>query len=143
MNRILVLATTLVLAAGCRREAPAPAPAAPAAAEAERPSAAPPASAPPAAAPASDAFDAGAFSGTYAAGRTRLEIHGEGTYGLDDAGSITSGSWTHEPGNTVRLDPASKGAEDRVYRIDGPDAIVLLDASGRPVGAPLRRQPTP
>ena len=50
---------------------------------------------------------------------------------------VVRGSWALEPdGRSIRLDPGSKEAQDRLYAIEGNDALVPLDAEGRPTGAP-------
>ncbi|GAB6196751.1 hypothetical protein [Lysobacter xanthus] len=76
------------------------------------------------------ARDTGSISGTYAAGTTRLELHGEGTFGLDEAGTITSGSWTLDPDGSIRLDPGSKDSTDRVYRLDAAGMLAPVEGTG-------------
>jgi hypothetical protein len=93
------------------------------------PSAAPapatPAVAPAAPADPASAFDTGAFAGTFAGGGTRLELHADGTYGMEAPDGVTQGAWTHEPATgAIRLDPGSKNAQDRVFRMQGQDALV-------------------
>jgi hypothetical protein len=88
------------------------------------------------------AFDRGAFAGTFVAGGTRLELHADGTYGLEAPEGVSQGTWTHEAASqSVRLDPGSKTAADRVFRLTDRDTLATLDAAGRPAGSPLRRQP--
>lgn len=125
-----------VLIAGCTRET-TPAtdtdtPAAPAV-DAARPVATPPAAP---AAPATDAaqapFDIGAFSGTFASGPTRLELHADGTYLFDAEGESGRGTWTHEPGTgVIRLDPGTKDAVDRVFRVRDKDVLAPVPAPGQ------------
>jgi pyruvate/2-oxoglutarate dehydrogenase complex dihydrolipoamide acyltransferase (E2) component len=132
MNRLALLALPLTLCLACSREEPAPdpapAPAAPAADSAAAPAPAPaPATRAAAAAPSDPAsgFDAGAFSGTFAGGGLRLELHADGTYGLEASDGATQGTWTHEAATgAIRLDPGSKTAQDRVFRMQGRDALV-------------------
>lgn len=145
----LLLASMLLASAGCSREKPADAtttgPAQPET-PIEAPAPAAVAAAPtPAAVPESPtaAFDKGAFSGTFSAGANRLELNADGSYTMEGPSGATQGSWTHEAGsNTVRLDPGSKDAQDAVLRIDGNDALVMIDAQGQPVPgqAQLRRE---
>lgn len=139
----------LVALAGCSRDEPAPeAPTAPApAASGPAPAAPTPAPVSPAAAPAAEdpatPFDKAAFGGTFSGGGLRLELRGDGTYALEGADGAHEGSWTHEPDTQViRLDPGSKTAQDRVFRLEGRDALVTLDAAGQPTTeGTLRRQP--
>ena len=74
----------------------------------------------------------------------RLVLSADGSFELTDTyrerpGSeqVVRGSWALEPdGRSIRLDPGSKEAQDRLYAIEGNDALVPLDAEGRPTGAP-------
>lgn len=154
MNRIAPLALVIALAcAACSREEPAPTPA-PEAAPSQAPAATvdpAPAPAPmpaPAAAPAAEdpaaTFDKSAFAGAFSGGGLRLELHADGTYGLEAPDGATQGTWTHEPASqSVRLDPGSKTATDRVFRMTDRDTLAAVDANGQAAGASLRRQPTP
>lgn len=152
MNRIAPLAFVIALAcAACSRDEPAPAPA-PEAAPAQAPAAAvDPAPAPtpaPSTAPAAEdptaPFDKSAFAGAFAGGGLRLELHADGTYGLEAPDGASQGTWTHEPASqSVRLDPGSKTATDRVFRMTDRDTLAAVDANGQPAGASLRRQATP
>lgn len=143
MTRFALLACPLLLCLACSREEPATSPAA-ANVPAEAPAAVPPAPATtnaPAAAPApadpSSTFDTGAFAGTFSGEGMRLELHADGTYGMEGPDGITQGSWTHEAASSsIRLDPGSKTAQDRVFRMTGRDTLVTD-------GATLRRQPAP
>lgn len=142
MTRIALIALPLLLCAACTREEPVAAPAAETPAAATEPAPAAPASvaapttveAPAPADPAST-FDAGAFAGTFAGNDTRLELHADGSYGLEAPDGVSQGTWTHEASSdTIRLDPGSKTAQDRVFRLDGRDT--LADGS-----VSLARQP--
>ena len=72
-----------------------------------------------------------------------LVLSADGSFELTDTyrerpGSeqVVRGSWALEPdGRSIRLDPGSKEAQDRLYAIEGNDALVPLDAEGRPTGA--------
>lgn len=153
MKRVLCTLPLLLLLGACRQSeaptaaAPAPAPASEPASSAAQP--APPASTAsmPAATPAAKAppaVDTGAMSGAFGAGSTQLELRGEGTYGLDEGGTVTSGTWTPAGTNEIRLIPGTKGAHERTYRRDGNDALVLVDAGGEsPAGTRLKRLPMP
>lgn len=142
MTRLALLAVPLFLCIACSREEPASAPEpspAPAAAETQ-PSPAPapvaPAAAPAPANPAAE-FDTGAFAGTFTGGGLRLELHADGSYGLEGPEGVSQGSWTHEAATgSIRLDPGSKTAQDRVFRMSGTDT--LADGS-----TTLTRQATP
>ena len=77
------------------------------------------------------AFDAKALAGTYVAHGAELELEADGTYvqvvhaESADADRVIPGTWTVEDdGRAVRLDPDSKGDEDRVLRIAPPDDLV-------------------
>lgn len=143
MNRIALLVLPLTLCLACSREEAAPTPEptpAPAAAPAAQstPVPAPAATPAPAVAPADPEadFDVGAFSGTFAGNGLRLELHADGTYGLEAPDGTSQGSWTHEAGsNAIRLDPGSKTAQDRVFRLSGRNTLA------DPSGATLTRQP--
>lgn len=144
---LLACIATLALAA-CSRQAPQPAgtPAASGAAAATAPAAPAtvPATAPAPEAPETPDFDKGMFSGTFIAGDTWLELHADGTYGLVGPDGPSVGSWTHEAGgDLIRLDPGSKEAQDRVFRIVGNDALAQAAPDGRPLPGQreLRRQP--
>ena len=134
MNRLALLAAPLLLCLACSREdaspAPAPAPAATPATTTSAPTPAPAAAPTTAPAPADPAapFDSGAFAGTFAGGGLRLELHADGTYGLEAPEGVSQGSWTHEAATgSVRLDPGSKSAADRVFRMN--DANTLADGA--------------
>ncbi len=111
---------------------------------------APPPAAPvnPASAPAAEdpeaPFEMSTFAGAFTAGPARLELHGDGTYSLEGMeDSPSQGSWTHEAGsNVIRLDPGSKSAQDRVFRLSGRDVLTPLGPDAQPAGgqSPLRRQ---
>lgn len=141
MTRFALLACPLLLCLACSRQEPAP-PAdasAPAAAPAAAPAPSPAPAAAPAVAPApaypASGFDVGAFSGTFSGEGMRLELHADGTYGMEGPDGITQGSWTHEAAsNSIRLDPGSKTAQDRVLRMTDRDTLAAD-------GATLRRQP--
>lgn len=142
MNRLVLLTVPLLLCVACSRDEPATA--AQPAAEAPTPSASAPAAPAPAVQPAlqaaapadpASAFDVGAFAGTFAAEGIRLELHADGSYGMEGPEGITQGSWTHEAASrSIRLDPGSKTAQDRVLSMTGNDALALD-------GTTLRRQP--
>lgn len=147
MTRLALLACPLLLCLACSREQPATETAptvttAPAAAPAPAPVAVPgpaPAAAAPAAEDPNADFDKGAFAGTFSGGGLTLDLRADGTYGLEAADGVSQGSWTHEAGTrTVRLDPGSKGAQDRVFRLVDRDTLAVADATG----AALRRQAT-
>lgn len=154
MNRTAPLTLVIALAcAACSRDEPAPAAATDAAPTQAPAATVDPALAPapmpaPAAAPAAEdpaaTFDKSAFAGTFSGGGLRLELHADGTYGLEAPDGVTQGTWTHEPASqSVRLDPGSKTATDRVFRMTGTNTLAAIDASGQPAGAALRRQPAP
>ncbi len=99
------------------------------------------------------AFDAKAFAGTFEGALPcadcpgidgRLVLAADGSFELTDTyrerpGSehVLRGSWSLEPdGRSIRLDPGSKQARDRLYAIEGDDALVPLGADGNPTGAP-------
>ncbi|MFZ5658011.1 MAG: hypothetical protein ACOY37_13340 [Pseudomonadota bacterium] len=142
MTRLTLLAVPLLLCIACSREEPASAPEpspAPATTETQ-PSPAPaplaPAAAPAPTDPAAE-FDTGAFAGTFTGGGLRLELHADGSYGLEGPEGVSQGSWTHEAATgSIRLDPGSKTAQDRVFRMSG--ANTLADGS-----TTLTRQATP
>lgn len=146
MNRFALMAFPILLAAGCSRDQPAPA-ATPEAPAAEAP--APAASAPrpataPLAAPAAEdpsvRFDRAGFAGTFAGGGLSLELHEDGRYALQAPDGSSEGAWTHEAAsNWIRLDPGSKNARDRVFRMASPDSLALLDSTGAPTGITLQR----
>lgn len=143
MTRNALLALPLLLCLACSREdatpAPEPAPAATAAPDATMPATAPVTPAANAATPAdpSAPFDTGAFAGTFAGNGLRLELHADGTYGLEAPEGVGQGTWTHEAAtNSVRLDPGNKTAQDRVFRMS--DANTLADGA-----TTLARQPAP
>lgn len=135
MKRILPATALLALAvaAGCSRDEATPKAEAPASAPAPAASSpAPAATAAPAAQPTDPqaAFDVGAFTGTFANGRTRLELHADGTYLLDAEGESGRGTWTHENG-IIRLDPGTKDALDRVFRIQAKDQLAPVPDPGQ------------
>ncbi|GAB2520758.1 hypothetical protein [Lysobacter humi (ex Lee et al. 2017)] len=140
MKQILVPALlALAIAPGCSREdASAPTERAAASpADAPSPGVSTPVPAPGAApADAGQApFDIGAFSGTFANGRTRLELSADGTYLLDAEGESGRGTWTHEAATgLIRLDPGTKDALDRVFRVQGNDTLAPVSDPGQ---APL------
>lgn len=99
------------------------------------------------------AFDAKAFAGTFEGALPcadcpgideRLVLSADGSFELTDtyrerpgAAQVLRGSWSLEPdGRSVRLDPGSKQASDRLYAIEGDDGLVPLGADGEPTGAP-------
>lgn len=99
------------------------------------------------------AFDAKAFAGTFEGTLPcadcpgideRLVLSADGTFELSDeyrerpgSGQAVSGTWALEPdGRSLRLDPGSKDAQDRLFAIEGNDALVPLGADGQPTGAP-------
>lgn len=138
MMRIALLACPLLLCLACSREEPVPA-------ASDTPAATPVAAAPPtaAAAPAAtpadpaSAFDVGAFAGTFTGEGMRLDLHADGSYGMEGPEGVTQGSWTHEAAsNSIRLDPGSKTAGDRLLRMTGNDTLATD-------GATLRRQAAP
>jgi copper homeostasis protein (lipoprotein) len=138
------LACLVFTLAACDRDdaapIPQPVPAADVAPPAET---APDVIAPADAAPA--AFDMRDYAGTFAAGDGRLELAADGTYRLDQGGTVLDGTWTVEQNDTrVRLDPNSKSDPDRVLAMDGRDRLAMLDNAGAPVGdAPVwTREPT-
>lgn len=149
MNRIAPLAAlSLVLATACSREESAPA-AAPQAAPAATAPAAPatparlPATAPVAAPTAEDPtirFDKASFAGTFAGGGLSLQLRPDGRYTLQAPEGESEGAWTHEAASGwIRLDPGSKSARDRVFRMTSRDALALLDTSGAPTDVVLQR----
>lgn len=110
--------------------------------------------------PRDSAFDPKAFAGRFAGALPcadcpgideTLVLSADGSFELTDAyrerpGSeqVLRGSWALEPdGRSIRLDPGSKDARDRLFAIDG-DALVPLGSDGEPTGAPgdprLRRK---
>jgi copper homeostasis protein (lipoprotein) len=103
--------------------------------------------------PDTSAFDAKAFAGTFTGTLPcadcpgideQLVLAADGTFELTDTyrerpGSRQSlqGTWAVESdGRSLRLDPGSKTAQDRLFALDGNDALVPLGADGRPTGAP-------
>lgn len=137
MIRTALLACSLMLCVACSREEPATAPA-DAGTAATAPAATLPATASPALPTDQDAaFDVGAFSGTFTGDGIRLELHADGSYGMDGPGGISQGTWTHEAANaSIRLDPGSKAEDDRLLRMTDRDTLAVD-------GATLRRQPAP
>ncbi len=136
MIRTALLACSLMLCIACSREEPATAPV-DAGTAATAPTATSPIASPAVPADPNAAFDVGAFSGTFTGDGTRLELHADGSYGMEGSGGISQGTWTHEAANaSIRLDPGSKAEDDRLLRMTDRDT---LDAGG----ATLRRQPAP
>ncbi|MBF6024374.1 copper resistance protein NlpE N-terminal domain-containing protein [Lysobacter niastensis] len=92
--------------------------------------------APAAAAPApANASDARAFAGRFSGGGTTVELRGDGTFRLQEAGAGFDGTWTaEENGTRVRLDPNSKSEADRLYAVAGTD-LQPLDAEGKAASA--------
>lgn len=99
------------------------------------------------------AFDAKAFAGTFEGTLPcadcpgideRLVLSADGSFELTDtyreradATQVLRGSWSLEPdGRSLRLDPGSKAAADRLFAIEGDDGLVPLGADGEPTGAP-------
>lgn len=128
------LACLVLMLAACNREAapPAeqPAPAADAASPAD---AAPTVAAPAEATPV--AFDMRDYAGTFVAGTGCLELGADGTYRLDQGGTVSDGTWTAEQSDTrIRLDPNSKSDPDRVLAMEGRDQLAMLDDAGQPAG---------
>lgn len=142
MNRFAASVILLALAAGgCSRTEPGTPPTAPAATPAAN---APATAANEVQAPApkpedpNSTFDKRTFAGTFTGDGLSLRLGGDGSYQLQAPGTEAStGTWTHEAGS-IRLDPDSKSASDRLFRIDGPDRVV--EAGGQ---ATLRRQASP
>lgn len=93
---------------------------------------------------------AGAFSGPVAAGaQGTLSLSADGNFVLIErrpqAEAVTiDGTWTAEQdGRRIRLDPASKAENDRLYAIVSDDQLRMLDADGKPLAggdASLRRE---
>lgn len=142
----IVLAASAALSlAACDRADEGPAPDAPPGATAA------PAVEPPATEPAGDIdatrvvdrapvagaapdFDVKAFAGTFAAHGAELRLDADGTYVQTvhaesaDADLVVPGTWTVEDDGTVlRLDPDSKGDEDRTLRIVSRDDLVVSE----------------
>jgi copper homeostasis protein (lipoprotein) len=70
-------------------------------------------------------FDAKAFAGTFADDNMTVSFAADGTYTLStQAADNSPGTWTLEPdGRHLRLDPASKGEDDRVYELLSNDEL--------------------
>ena len=72
----------------------------------------------------------------------RLVLSADGSYSLTDAyrerpgsDNVVEGSWSLEAdGRSIRLDPGSKDAVDRMYAIADNDTLLPLDADGQPLG---------
>lgn len=153
---------TLVLA-GCQRQAPVPPPAANAATAAPTANAGPePAvvatettqaqsGVQPDAATGNRAF-AGTYTGTLPCADCpgideTLVLEIDGNFVLTDtyrerpgSTNVVQGSWSVEGGARIRLDPGSKDQQDRLFAIDGGNALVLLDPDGNRIeGGPDRR----
>lgn len=138
LHVLTAIATALLLLAACSREQPTetvaePAPTAePAAAAASdtdavavEPTAVPSAETP--------TFDQRAFAGTFAGGPHRLALDPDGRYVLTSGATTIDGTWTAEENDTrIRLDPNSKSEPDRVFVIEGHDALTALAPDGRP-----------
>lgn len=86
---------------------------------------------------------AGTFTGTLPCAScpgidTTLVLGADGTYELTEAyqdepgpAIATEGSWSVEEDDTrIRLDPASKAAEDRLLEIESRDRVVFLTPAG-------------
>lgn len=127
------LACLALALAACNRENAAPAPQpAPATDAAPAPAAPPAAAAAVAAAPTP--FDMRGYAGTFVAAGNRLELGADGTYHLEEGGTVRDGTWTVEQDDTrIRLDPNSKSDPDRVFGMDGRDRLTALDDAGQPV----------
>ena len=93
---------------------------------------------------------AGTFTGTLPCAScpgidTTLVLAADGTYELTEAyredpgpAIATEGSWSVEEDDTrIRLDPASKAAEDRLLQIESRDRVVFLTPAGEPTGSGL------
>ena len=93
---------------------------------------------------------AGTFTGTLPCAScpgidTTLVLAADGTYELteayrEDPGPAigTDGSWSVEEDDTrIRLDPASKAAEDRLLEIESRDRVVFLTPAGEPTDSGL------
>lgn len=96
-----------------------------------------------AAAPAANASDPRAFAGRFVAGGTSVELRGDGSFQLHDAGVAVDGTWTaEEDGTRIRLDPNSKAEPDRLFSVASLDEIRPLGAEGLPApdAAALRRE---
>lgn len=166
MNRKLLIASALACLAllGCKREAPAP----DAAPEAAVPQAAAPvASATTSQAATPDLAGAGvepnaagfsskAFAGTFHGALPcadcpgideTLELKPDGSFRLTDvyrdrpaATRDVAGSWTSEENDSrIRLDPNSKGEEDRVFTIVSNDQLDAVGSDGKPLPGPAQR----
>ena len=140
---LIVLVTTL---AACQPQSDTPEPP-PAVAEAIAPASAAPAdaapAAPQAATPTVSASDPRAFAGRFVAGSTSVELRGDGSFQLRDAGAGFDGTWTaEEDGTRIRLDPNSKAEPDSLFSVASAHEIRPVDAEGQPVSdrAPLRRE---
>ena len=74
----------------------------------------------------------------------RLVLSPDGSFILTDVyrerpggGQTLRGNWSIEPdGASLRLDPGSKDAQDRLFGIEDNDTLVPLGADGNPTGAP-------
>ena len=126
-----LLALTVILAAACNREEPAPA--------AQSASVAAPAAAPEANpvdatsvvdnTPAADAatVDTKAIAGSFSDGESVLELRADGSYVQTlnaGGGSISSdGTWSGQGGKGLLLDPSSKSAEDVSFDIGSNDEL--------------------
>lgn len=92
-------------------------------------------------------FDMAGFAGTFTGSLpcascpgidTTLVLAADGTYDLTEAyredpgpAIATEGSWSVEEDDTrIRLDPASKAAEDRLLEIESRDRVVFLTPAG-------------
>lgn len=89
---------------------------------------------------ATDAFDVKGFAGRFSAQGVALDLHADGTFALEQAGSsVLSGTWTLEDdGRHILLDPNSKAEQDRRYQMLGKDELQLAGDAG----AKLRREGT-
>lgn len=92
---------------------------------------------------------AGSFGGTLPCAScpgidTTLQLDADGSYTLtevyqeqEDGAFQSEGTWTAEADDMrIRLDPASKADEDRLYAIESDDRLVQLGADGEPAAHP-------
>ncbi len=160
MNRKLLIASALVCLAllGCKREAPTPtAPEAAAPADSATTSrAAMPDLAGAGVEPNAAGFSSKAFAGTFHGTLPcadcpgideTLELKPDGSFRLTDvyrdrpAGTHdVAGSWTSEENDSrIRLDPNSKGEDDRVFTIVSNDELDAVGSDGKPLPGPAQR----
>ncbi|MDB6164599.1 MAG: hypothetical protein JWL98_2031 [Xanthomonadaceae bacterium] len=75
-----------------------------------------------------------------------LELKPDGSFKLTDAyrdrpagTQVVAGSWTSEERDThLRLDPNSKGEQDRLFAIGSGNTLTVLGNDGQPAGGPTQ-----